>query len=74
MTKYERQRAICVKQNNEVLDALKLPLLSAALTQNNSRKGKGNEKSQNESEDYDSGQDAGSDGDVSVTPPKVCNS
>lgn len=75
LTEYERLRAIRIKQNNEVLYSLRLPELSAELT-NNVPKSKGIEKAQDESEGYDPEQDArhdvGSDGDVSVTPPKVC--
>lgn len=77
ITEYEKQRAVRVKMNNEVLYALRIPALSAGLT-NQDQRSKGNEKSQDGSEDYDPGKDAGqdavSDGDASVTPPKVCRS
>ncbi|WOG87627.1 hypothetical protein DCAR_0206857 [Daucus carota subsp. sativus] len=67
LTEYERQRAIRVQMNNEVLSALKLPTLAAGLVKKDKRR-KSNEKAQDGSENYDPGHDALSDG--SVTPPK----
>ena len=76
LTEYEKQRAVRIELNNEVLYTL-LPSLSApslsAGVKNNGPKSNTNEKAQDGSDDYDPGQDAGnSDGDASVTPPKVC--
>ncbi|KAK1380994.1 hypothetical protein POM88_027738 [Heracleum sosnowskyi] len=68
LTEYEIQRAIRVKENNQVFLQLNLPTLSAGMRNSVQRK-KGKEKMADGNEDYDPGQDVGSDGDVSVTPP-----
>ncbi|KAK1365724.1 hypothetical protein POM88_041285 [Heracleum sosnowskyi] len=69
LTEYEIQRAIRVKENNQVFLQLNLPSLSAGMRNSVQRK-KGNEKMADGNEDYDPGEDVGSDGDVSVTPLK----
>ncbi|KAK1402365.1 hypothetical protein POM88_001970 [Heracleum sosnowskyi] len=69
ITEYEIQRAIRVKENNQVFLQLNLPSLSAGMRNSVQRK-KGKEKMADGNEDYDPGEDVGSDGDVSVTPPK----
>ncbi|KAK1405766.1 hypothetical protein POM88_005371 [Heracleum sosnowskyi] len=73
LTEYEIERAIRVHKNNQVLLQLNLPALSAEM-RNSVQRNKGKKKMIDENEDYDPEQDAGSDGDASVTPPKMCHS
>lgn len=73
LTEYEKDRAKRIKHNNEYYESLNLPKLSAGFNNSIQKgKGKGNEKKCNGGDDdYDPGKEDGSEGDVSVTPPKV---
>lgn len=73
LTEYEIQRAVTIKRNNEVYFALNLPTLSSEL-RNSAQRNKGKEKMQEGSEDYDPGQEDGSEGDAVESPLKVCHS
>lgn len=78
MNEYEKQRALNVKKNNEMMIALKLPTLAAGMTCKNPKK-KGKEKVQGErkggDDDYVPGAGEEQSGNNALENPlKVCRS